>query len=272
MGGLKMIKKSPIKSLIICLILAASLLLLMGAKAPIEATDRFFVNDYADIIDTATEDEIYNIGVELYEKTKAQVVVLTIPTMDGMDLETYSYNVAEGWGIGNAKDDTGVLIMLDMDTRQFRIEVGYGLEGALPDITTGRIQDNYMLPYFKEGDFSKGFLEGYKVVVGEIYNELGMESEYEPMPEKQGSPLFIIMMLMLIGLPIIVLLIVIVAIFKKHGGGGSHWNDPGNSGGNHWGSGGFGGFGGFGGGGGGGFGGFSGGGGGFGGGGSSRGF
>ena len=272
-----MFKKNKfVKTLIVCLLLLAALFLLMGARdpikpqAPVQPTDRFLVNDYANIIDSATETEIYNIGAKLYQDTKAQVVVLTVPNLNGLDLETYSYNVAEGWGIGDKNDNSGVLILVDMQTRQCRIEVGEGLEGALPDITTGRIQDDYMIPEFKKGDYSHGLLSGYKIIAGQIYQELGIESDYEALPETSGFKS--ILKVLLFGLIAIIILTVITAVIKKNGGGkggGNHWGNSGGSGGGGF----WGGFGGFGGGSsGGGFGGFSGGGGSFGGGGSSRGF
>src|SRR5699024_7310000 len=81
------------------------------------------------------------------------------------------------WGIGNREKNNGVLILLAVEDRKSRIEVGYGLEGALPDSKTGWIQDEYMLPYFSEDDYSTGILEGYKAILLEIYNEYGIEPD-----------------------------------------------------------------------------------------------
>ncbi len=151
-------------------------ILLMGAAPEdLQPTSRFFVNDFADVLDEEDEDAIYQLGVSLFEQTKAQAVVVTVPSMDGMDLESFSYTLAESWGIGDEEDDSGVLLLLALEERESRIEVGYGLEGALTDLRTGQIQDKYMLPYYRDGDYSTGMLEGYKAVLSLVYDEYGIE-------------------------------------------------------------------------------------------------
>ncbi len=248
------------------LVLLVSLIFLMGAaKAPIKATDRFFVNDYANVLDAETEDKIFEIGQELYEKTGAQVVSLTVEDIGDTSLEDYSYSIAQGWGIGSEKEDTGVLILLVIGSQESRIEVGYGLEGALTDIYTGHIQDQYMIPEYANGNYSEGMLAGYEAVVGTIYKELGIDSTLPAVQDevnKSGSNIS----LTIIAFLIVVFLVVITNKINKN-----NRNNRGGSGGTGTGGGYFGGFGGRGGGFGGG-GGFSGGGGSFGGGGSSRGF
>ncbi len=144
-------------------------------KAPVEPTDAFFVNDYADVIAPADETAIMELAVDLYDQTKAQVVVLTVPDLGGQDLESYSYDVATGWGIGDEALDNGVLILVSIGDRQSRIEVGRGLEGCLTDIATGRIQDEYMIPSFLQDDYSTGIREGFRAVAAVVYDEYGVE-------------------------------------------------------------------------------------------------
>jgi uncharacterized protein len=141
-------------------------------------TSNFFVNDFAGVIDSSTEQEIQNAAVQLYEKSGgAQVVVVTIGGLEGESLEMYAAKLFREWGIGDAKENNGVLILIAATDRLSRIEVGYGLEGALPDGKTGRIQDNYMLPAFREGDYSSGILGGFLAITQEIYNEYGIEAD-----------------------------------------------------------------------------------------------
>lgn len=137
----------------------------------------FFVNDFAGVIDSTTEGQIQSASVRLYEKSKAQVVVVTIDSLEGEPLETYAMKLFREWGIGDIKENNGVLILISVKDRLSRIEVGYGLEGALPDGKTGRIQDNYMIPAFKEGDYSRGILGGFLAIIQEIYNEYGIEAD-----------------------------------------------------------------------------------------------
>lgn len=141
-------------------------------------TNNFFVNDFAGVIDSEYEQHIQNEAVSLYEKTDAQVVVVTIDSLNGESLEEYANVLFEEWGIGSAKEDNGVLLLVSIGDRLSRIEVGYGLEGALPDGKTGRIQDNYMIPYFEENEYGAGITNGFFAIIQEIYSEYGIE--YEP--------------------------------------------------------------------------------------------
>lgn len=151
-------------------------------KALPKPTTEFFVNDYADQLSEATEAQIQSQAVALYKATKAQVVVVTVPSLEGYVLEEYSIALLNKWGIGDAKLDNGVLLLLALDERQMRIEVGTGLEGALNDGKTGRIQDEYMIPYFKNNDFDTGMLGGFTKITEVVYEEyqLSVPSDVDP--------------------------------------------------------------------------------------------
>jgi len=154
-------------------------------------TSNFYVNDYANVIDASTEEYIMNVAVALEQKTKAQVVVLTIESLEGDSIENYAYNVFTNWGIGDKDLNNGVLILVAINDRRSRIEVGYGLEGALPDGKTGRIQDEYMLPHFRANDYATGIKKGFQAIVNEIYQEYGIEDtvKVEPVPgQRETSP------------------------------------------------------------------------------------
>ena len=133
------------------IILCISLLTITVAAAVIpKPKDNFFVNDFADVISAADEQKMQAQGEALYKKCGAQVVVATVKTLDGSDIESYSLEMARSWKIGSDENDDGILLLLAVEERKVRIEVGYGLEGALPDSKTGRILDNYGMSYFKE--------------------------------------------------------------------------------------------------------------------------
>ena len=175
-------------------------------------TPAFYVNDYANVIDSQTEEEIIQIGTALENKTKAQVVVVTVEGIGDVPLEEYTIDLFRKWEIGDSEEDNGVLLFLDAEGRWSRIEVGYGLEGTLTDGKTGRIQDDYMLPYYSEGNYSEGILQGFYVVVNEIYKEYGYEENYigdgivvEDQNQNEGpSPLAVIVALIFI-VPLIIL-------------------------------------------------------------------
>jgi uncharacterized protein len=96
-----------------------------------------------------------------FEQEKGtQVVVHTTPSLEGLDIETYSMRVAEAWKIGRGRIDDGVILTVAPNERQVRIEVGYGLEGAIPDALTSRIIQEQILPSFRSGRFAEGIERG----------------------------------------------------------------------------------------------------------------
>jgi uncharacterized protein len=136
-------------------------------------TEVFFVNDFAGVISDDTERQIAEMGKELEAKTGAQVVLVTLDTLDGEDIENYANELFNKWGIGQKGEDNGILILNSVGDRLIRIEVGYGLEGAVPDIKTAEIRQEYMNPYLKDGDYNAGLYGGYAAVVGEVAKEYG---------------------------------------------------------------------------------------------------
>ena len=145
-----------------------------GASHP-SPTQAFYANDFAGVLESDTKQYIARAASSLESRTSAQRVVVTVNDLGGEALEDYSLSLFRAWGIGSADKNNGVLILLDIGGRQSRIEVGYGLEGALPDGKTGRIQDTYMLPYFRQNDFDQGVRQGFNALLGEIYAEYGLE-------------------------------------------------------------------------------------------------
>ena len=97
---------------------------------------------------------------DLEARKGSQVAVLIVPTTDGEAIEPFSLRVAEAWKIGRKKVDDGALLVIAKNDRHLRIEVGYGLEGALTDATTKRIIDEDITPKFKAGDFAGGVSAG----------------------------------------------------------------------------------------------------------------
>lgn len=156
-----------------------------------EPTSAFYVNDYANVLSEETEQLILNRGAALAEKTNAQVVVLTVTSLNGEAIEEYALNLGREWGIGDKEDNTGVLLLLAVEEREAHIAVGYGLEGRLPDSKAGRFLDEYAIPHFREDDFDTGVCETYVALVNEVYTEFGLESEadsgYVPIDQLQAQ-------------------------------------------------------------------------------------
>jgi uncharacterized protein len=124
-----------------------------------------YVNDYANMMSRETrallEKELKDF--ELSDST--QVVILTVESIEGDVLESFSIRVAETWKIGQKGKDNGVILLAVKKERKTRIEVGRGLEGKLTDLTAGRIVQLVINPQFKRGDFNAGFTSGIRAVI-----------------------------------------------------------------------------------------------------------
>lgn len=140
-----------------------------------EQTDAFYVEDFAGLLTQETADYIVTVNEQLYGKCGAQVVVATIDTLDNVALEEYATAMFRQYGIGSADENNGILILLALQERQCRVEVGYGLEGAINDAKAGRIMDEFMIPYFKEDNWNDGMKNGFNAIVAEICTEYNIE-------------------------------------------------------------------------------------------------
>src|SRR3954470_1498957 len=101
----------------------------------------------------------------------SQVAVLIVPTTQPETIEQYSLRVAEAWKIGRKKIDDGAILVVAKDDRKLRIEVGYGLEGALTDVIAKRIIDEVITPKFRSGDFAGGIIDGVNRIVRVVDGE-----------------------------------------------------------------------------------------------------
>jgi uncharacterized protein len=116
--------------------------------------------------------ETLNQRIHSFEQRKgSQIAILIVPTTEPETIEQYSIRAAETWKIGRKKIDDGALLVIAKNDHKLRIEVGYGLEGALTDITSRRIIDEVIAPHFKEGDFAGGISEGLTRMIGVIDGE-----------------------------------------------------------------------------------------------------
>ena len=144
-------------------------------KIPPVPTRDIYAQDYANVLSKETESRINRLSSELQSRTGAQIAVVTIPSLEGETIEDYSLALFRKWGIGDRKKNNGVLILLAVAEKKSRIEIGYGLEGALPDAKTGRIQDESMRPAIDVGDFNAALMNGYLSVFQEVANEYKLQ-------------------------------------------------------------------------------------------------
>lgn len=211
-----------------------------------------YVQDYAQVLSAEDKRRLLSIGQELDNKTTAQLAVVTVKTLDGQPIEDYALSILREWGIGSKEKNNGALIVVAVQDRRSRIEVGYGLEGLLTDGLTGRIQDQAMIPYFRKGNYAAGIVNGYAVTASLIAKDAGVQltsinSEQIAVPAKttnntdQEYPFWL---KLLIGAGIILLLIIdnlflggvltqmlFFMFLRGRGGGGGRGGFGGGSGG-----------------------------------------
>ena len=167
-----------------------------------------YVNDFSRVIDAAAVRRIQSIAQAIEARTGAQIAVATVASIQPYaSVEQYAVALATKWGIGSAAADNGVLILLSTGDRQARIEVGYGLEGAIPDGRAGQILDQAIIPRFRAGDFSGGLVAGVEQVAVLIAQEYGIDPASLELPAAalapQGGgrafPVYLLLPLRLIG-------------------------------------------------------------------------
>lgn len=221
------------------------------------------VNDFANVLSPEQVESLERKLVALDDSTSNQIAVVLIKTLGDYAIEDYSVKLFREWGIGNAKTNNGVLILAAIDDRKVWITVGYGLEGAIPDITASSIYRNEMVPEFKGGNYYRGIDNAINALTKAAAGEYKVKREKKAVGSGKGGG-------SILGFLVIVIVIIILSSRGGRGGKGGGMmsrNGFGNvaqaillsqllggrGGGSGWGGGGFGG------GGGGGFGGFGGG-------------
>jgi len=129
------------------------------------------VNDYARILAPATARQLEEVLRQLEAAESTQIVLLTIDSLEGDSLEDFSLRVVEAWKPGRVKLDNGALLLIAKNDRRLRIEVGYGLEGKLTDLVTGRIIRDIITPRFREGNFDQGVIDGLSAMIAAVRGE-----------------------------------------------------------------------------------------------------
>jgi uncharacterized protein len=129
------------------------------------------VHDEAKILSASKVQQLEAQLKQHEDSTSNQIAILIIPSLDGEVLEEYSLKVAEKWQLGKKERDNGVLLLIALEDRKMRIEVGYGLEGALPDITCNQIIRNEIAPEFRRNNYDAGVQAGIDAIINAIAGE-----------------------------------------------------------------------------------------------------
>jgi len=135
------------------------------------------VNDYARMLSQGTVRQLDLLLKDLEQRDSTQIVVLTVPSLEGASLEDFSMRVAEQWKVGHKGLDNGAILLVSRADRKVRIEVGYGLEGRLTDLQAGRIIRGIIVPEFKEGRFDRGVVNGVQAMMDVVRGEFKAEDK-----------------------------------------------------------------------------------------------
>ncbi len=169
-----------------------------------------YVNDFTGTLTAEQKSYLEQALKELDDSTSTQIVVLMINSLNGYPIEMYANETAEKNKIGTKENDNGILFLIAKDDRKMRIEVGYGLEGALPDALASSILRNEVAPYFRQKQYYKGIVAGLRAIISAV------KGEYTAKPkEKKNNGLSIFIFYM-----ILFFIFFIFASRRGRGGGG----------------------------------------------------
>jgi uncharacterized protein len=139
----------------------------LAVQADESPSPRGFINDFAGIINDTDAATMGAVLRQLRDRAGIEIAVVTVPSLNGQSIEDYSIELARRWGVGSKRENSGLLLLIAPHERRYRLEVGYGLEGDVPDGLAGEI-GRRMKPYFQQQQYSQGILVGVNSIVATV--------------------------------------------------------------------------------------------------------
>ncbi len=209
-----------------------------------------WVNDFANVIDKGIADKISVLIEEVEQKVSTEIAVVTVNSIASYDEKEYARLLFDNWKPGKKGKDNGILLLLAVKERRWRIETGYGVEGILPDGLCGEIGRNYIVPYFKEGKYSEGLYQGIcaisSIVAKDAHITLAALGDFKEIAQRNqsssGIPDDFVTLVIIIVVVLILMMFNLLSYRGRYYGGGYYGDSSGGGFGS--GGGGFGGFGG----------------------------
>ncbi|MGN6801152.1 MAG: TPM domain-containing protein [Ginsengibacter sp.] len=167
------------------------------------------VNDFANLLEPFQRQALEQKLDAYNDSTSSAIVIITVPTLNGYDIEQVALKYLRDWGIGTKEKNNGVVILVSAKEHRARIETGYGMEGVLPDILAKQIIDERMIPNFKNGDYYRGLDNAVDAIIQ------AAAGEYQADQKDKGSNVTAGKII-----PLIIIFLVIVFLFSGKGGGG----------------------------------------------------
>lgn len=134
-----------------------------------------WVSDFAGVVPFSYKEKMEILATEVKHKTGVELAVVTVENMRGLTVEDYATQLFQNWGIGEKGKDNGALILLALQERKVRIEVGYDLEAIIPDGVAGEILDRYVLPDLRTGDYGNGLYKGLIAIASVVAKDQGVQ-------------------------------------------------------------------------------------------------
>src|SRR3990167_6072983 len=205
--------KGTVKRWVSILFIFLLLIQIAGAVDYPQLTEH--VTDNANIITPEYREKINYLAESIKKNTTVEIAILTIESLEGDTPENYAINTFRKSGVGKKDNNNGLLILVAKNDRKYRFEVGYGLEGTIPDAMKVPIGDKIITPNFKNGDYGKGIYESMIVIEGLVTNNTEVLSKYGLINSNlnsgsggEDSGIFIIMLLVAIGIIGVVFILV----------------------------------------------------------------
>ncbi|MCX9084019.1 MAG: TPM domain-containing protein [Candidatus Methanoperedens sp.] len=157
---------------------------------------RDFVTDNANMIGPAYANNIAQLAAKIEKETTVEIAVVTVESLEGESKEMYAVKLFEQAGVGKKDKDNGLLILVAKQEREYRFEVGYGLEGTITDSMKVNIGDRIIVPNFKNGEYGKGIYESMLVIEGLLQNDPEVVSKYsmsQNQSQDQNMPTWVLL-------------------------------------------------------------------------------
>lgn len=193
--------------LLVCCLL--SFVSIVFAEVPNKPYDNIYVVDNAKMFDTTTTNKMLELGENLDKKHKAQIVAVTVNSLEGEDIEEFANKLFRDWGIGDKEINNGILILISKEDHKVRIEVGYGLEEVITDIYC-RNQIKKLASNFKKEQYNEGILEIYTNITKDV-------EQFYDNGEKPSQMNYATMLI------IVIIVVIILALFSSGSGGSSRY-------------------------------------------------
>ena len=168
------------------------------------------VNDFANVLTPDQKQALENKLVALDDSTSTQIAVVIVPTVGSYSISDYNVELGRAWGVGGKQSNNGVVLLIAKEDRKLDITVGYGLEGALPDVVSKSIIDDIIVPNFKGNDYYAGIDQGTDAIIQATKGEFQAPENYNRRGKSSGG----------LGRFIFFIIIIVVLLALRSGGGG----------------------------------------------------